>query len=261
MDYYKVLEVSKNATQDEIKSAYRKLASKYHPDKENGNEAKFKEIGDAYDVLKDPQKRQQYDTPQRQYNFNQGNFNDIFADVMGHRVARNPDITIAANITLDEVITGKQLIASYRLRTGRTETATINIPVGIQDGVTIQYGGLGDEGLQAPRGDLFVKVIIAPMKNWGRQGDDLLTDINVNALEMIVGTTAVITTLEQKKVKITIPAGTKSGTVFSIRGHGTPNTRTHERGRLLVRVTADIPKIESEELLNKLRELNEHLQT
>jgi len=280
MDHYKTLGVSKSATQDEIKAAFRKLAAKHHPDA-GGNEAKFKEIGEAYDTLKDPKKRAEYDNPNP---FGGGiggghrggfhydiytrtvNIDDLFAEMMrgaggarGHAM-RNPDITIAASISLAEAIEGKELIANYRLRTGRTETVNIRIPPGVHENTTMRYPGLGDEGIQgAQRGDLFVKVVITPERNWERQGDDLITSINVDALDMITGCDAYVTTLEKKNVKIKIPVGTKSGTLFGVTGHGMPNVNNQVRGRLLVRVNADIPKIQSTELLEKLRALKEEL--
>jgi len=274
-DHYKTLGVQKTASQEEIKSAFRKLAAKHHPDA-GGDENKFKEISSAYDTLKDPDRRAKYDAPQNPFNsgHHQGGFrddayvhnvDDLFYDLFRRNAGRNqqmrnPDITIAANIDLIDVLEGKEIIANYRLRTGRTETVTINVPPGIKDGTTMRYAGLGDEGIQGvQRGNLFVKIIIIPDQKWIRQDDDLIVISDINALDLIIGCSHEVTTIEKKKVKVKIPAGTKNGTVFGVSNHGLPNINNKIRGRLLVKVHANIPKIESNEVMDKLRELRKDL--
>ena len=150
MDYYSTLGVSKNASDKELKQAYKKASMQHHPDR-GGDENKFKEINEAYSTLKDPQKRQQYDNPQPQFNSQNmggmGGFEDLFAQ-FGFRQQqqqRNPDITIVADITLEECISGKQLLATYRLRNGKEETVDITIPPGANDGNMVRYQGLGEQ--------------------------------------------------------------------------------------------------------------------
>lgn len=259
MDYYSILGVSKTASPDEIKRAYRKLAMKHHPDK-GGDEETFKQISTAYDVLSDPQKRSQYDNPQPQFNFRSGNFgddpfHDMMSQMFGGRVRRNSDITIAATIDLLDSINGKKLIAAYRLRSGREETVNINVPAGARNGDTIRFTGLGDDSFPGPRGNLFVKIQILPHSTWRREDDDLYGKHFVNALDLMLGCSIIVNTVDNRQLELKIPKGTRNGTVFSISDYGAPNVHTGRRGKIFLTVEAEIPKIDDEELLNKIREI------
>ena len=139
MDYYNVLGVDRNASEEQLKKAYKKQSMQHHPDRNGGSEEKFKQINEAYSALKDPQKRQMYDQygttdPQqaggfRSQHFNGGGFNGAFDinDLMGQfgfgarQQMRNNDITIGCNITIAEVYTGKNVLATYRLNNGRAD--------------------------------------------------------------------------------------------------------------------------------------------
>jgi curved DNA-binding protein len=259
MDYYSILGVAKSANQDDIKRAYRKLAMQHHPDK-GGDEAKFKQINEAYSVLGDPAQRAQYDTPQPQMRFRAGNFgDDQFSDMMSQmftgRMRRNPDITIAAKIDLVDSIIGKKLIAAYRLRSGREETVNIDVPPGARHGDTIRFAGLGDDAMPGQRGNLFVKIQILPHPVWRREDDDLYAKQNVNALDLILGCSIIVNTVEGRQLELKIPKSTRSGTTFSISDYGAPNGHTGRRGKIFLVVDAEIPKIDDEEVLNKIREI------
>jgi curved DNA-binding protein len=259
MDYYSILGVAKSANQDEIKRAYRKLAMQHHPDK-GGDEAKFKQINEAYSVLGDPAQRAQYDTPQPQMRFRAGDFNnDPFSDMMsqmfGGRMRRNPDITIAAKIDLVDSIVGKKLIAAYRLRSGREETVNIDVPPGARHGDTIRFSGLGDDVMAGQRGNLFVKIQILPHPVWRREDDDLYAKQNVNALDLILGCSIIVNTVDDRQLELKIPKSTRSGTTFSISDYGAPNVHTGRRGKIFLTIEAEIPKIDDEDMLNKIREI------
>jgi curved DNA-binding protein len=259
MDYYSVLGVPKSASPDEIKRAFRKLAMQHHPDK-GGDETKFKELNEAYSVLGDPAQRAQYDNPQQQVRFRAGNFgDDQFSDMMSQmfsgRMRRNPDITIAAKINLVDSIIGKKLIAAYRLRSGREETVNIDIPPGARHGDTIRFSGLGDDVMPGQRGNLFVKIQILPDPVWRREDDDLYAKQNVNALDLILGCSIIVNTVEGRSLELKIPKSTRSGTTFSISDYGAPNVHTGKRGKIFLSVDAEIPKIDDEEILNKIREI------
>lgn len=262
MDYYSILGVSKSASQDEIKKAFRKLAMQYHPDK-GGDETKFKQINEAYSVLGDPAKRAEYNNPpQPQYKFRSGNvgddpFSDMMSQMFGGTMRRNADITIAARIDLLESIIGKKVIASYRLRSGREETVTMDIPAGARNGDTIRFTGLGDDSFPGQRGNLFVKIHILPHPTWRREDDNLYSKQYVNALDLILGCSIIVNTVDDRQLELKIPKGTKNGTVFSISDYGAPNTRSGKRGKIFLTVEAEIPKIDSEEVLNKLREIKD----
>lgn len=268
MDYYSILGVSKNASQDEIKKAYRKLAMQHHPDK-GGSETKFKEISVAYDTLSNPQKRADYDNPQPQFRFNSRNvnenfghnpFDDMFAQMFGqggrrYAKPKNSDIRIKIRIDLEDVLIGKKLIATYRLSNGQEQTVDLDIPPGAKDGDTIKFSGLGDNSLPGNRGDLYVIIQVNKKINWYRTNDDLSTKIAVNCLKLIVGTKINVNTLDGKHLEMNIPAGTKNGTIFSVNGYGIPNLRSGQKGKLLITIEAEIPKSLNEESINKIKEV------
>jgi DnaJ-class molecular chaperone len=264
MNHYQRLGIDQTATADDVKRAYRRLAKEHHPDV-GGNSETFRQITEAYEVLSDPNNRAQYDNPQpqgfRASDFrSEQEFQDIFADLWKQKYQKNRDINIAANITLADVIVGKEMIAVYRLHSGREESVTINIPPGANDGSVVRFGGFGDDSIKgAYRGDLYVKIKVVGQQDWKREGDDLHTVLRVNALDMITGTEAVIKTLDNKSVKLNIPQGTKNNTKFAITDYGVPNAKTLKRGKLIVRVEAEIPHTTSEKILEKLRNIRSKL--
>jgi molecular chaperone DnaJ len=268
MDYYSILGVPRTASQDDIKRAYRKLAMQHHPDK-GGNEEKFKQINEAYDTLGDVNKRSQYDTPQPRFtsnNFSGGPFGynpfeDIIAQAFGRQRPqhsarpKNSDVRIKVRLDFAEIMTGKKLLAAYRLRNGQEETVNLDIPPGATDGDTIKFSGLGDNSLPGQRGDLYVIISIASMPGWFRNGNDLNTKIKVDCLKMIVGTKVSVNTIDGRTLELNVPAETKNGTTFSVNGYGIPDIRSGQRGKLLITVEAEISKNLTEESLNKIKEV------
>ena len=272
MDYYSILGVNRNATPEEIKRSYRKLAMQHHPDR-GGDSAKFQQVQEAYDNLSDPLKKQQYDNPQPQgFNFNSGNFQNgnPFGDIFGNfgfrqqRRQHNPnsDITIAADIDLEDVLTGKQLIATYRLRSGRHENVEIEIPKGVQPGQQIRYQGLGEDTFREfPRGNLNVIIRIRQHPIWQHHNGNLITEIKVSAFDLMLGTEKRIDTIDNKTVSLKIPAGTQPGTTFSMSGYGLVD-QVGRRGNAHVNIKAEIPKLNETQrqliadLKNKLSQNN-----
>lgn len=273
MDYYSILGVPKDASNDQIRKAYKKKSMQYHPDRPSGDEEQFKKINEAYSTLSDSHKRAMYDHQQTAgkggFNFNSSHFRghnpfeDIFEGAFGgfgrqqaRPRTRNTDIRIRAKISLEEVLTGKKIIAAYRLRNGREETVNLDIPPGARDGDTIRFSGLGDNSVpQMPRGDLYVVINVSNKPGWFRNETDLRTNIKVNCLEMIVGAKIVVNTLEGRNLELTIPPGTKNGTTFSVNNYGLPDLHTGIRGKLLLTIDADIPKNLDEQSLNKIKEI------
>ena len=273
MDYYSILGVNRNATPEEIKKAYRKLAMLHHPDR-GGDHNKFAQINSAYEVLSNSDKKAAYDNPNPGFNFNsqgfRGQHNPFggtpFDHIFGQGFAqqrqtpRNRDINVQARIDLKDVLTGKNLIIQYQLSTGRLETVTVDVPAGAKHGDTIQYEGLGDEGHpRYPRGNLLVRIVVNKKKNWERDQDNLITKNTINVFDFLLGCVIIVETLEDRHLELKIPKGTKIGTTFSIPGHGVPNMKTGQRGKLFVSIDASIPIIDNEEILTKLKKIKEDL--
>ena len=266
-DYYNILGVSKTASQDEIKKAYRKLASKHHPDK-GGDTAKFQEIQTAYETLSDPQKRADYDNPpQPQFRFNSGNmgagFEDLFSQFgfgpMGRQQVRrkNQSITIQVRMTLRDILEGKDVLGGIRLPSGKEQALQIKIPKGVQQGDQIRYQGLGDDSIpNLPRGDLIAQIIEIPDPRYQRNGDDLHVERTISAFDAMLGTTLLVDTIADSKLEISVPAGIQAGQMIICRGHGLPRSQSNVRGSMYVKINVRTPNITEEGdkfVLEKLR--------
>lgn len=254
MDYYKVLGVAPSATSDEIKSAYRKLAMKHHPDR-GGEPKKFQEIQEAYATLSDDQKRAEYDNPSPfggPGGFN-SQFGDdgIFSTFFGgphfgfgfQQQPRNGNIGATVEIGLEEVMTGKELNAEVTFRNGQRKLVSINIPAGIDDHIQIRYPGMGDHSQpKFPPGDLIVTVRIRPHHKFKREGVNLICEHEITVWEALLGSEMSITSIDNKTFTIGIPAGTQPETVLSCKGEGIPHPKSGHRGNLLIRIKVKIPK-------------------
>jgi curved DNA-binding protein len=264
MNYYDILGISPDASQDQIKKAYKELVKKNHPDK-GGNSEQFKLINDAYDTLKDPAKRQQYDNPSPRFdnNFSGHPFEDLFESIFRQqqRQIRNKNIRIRVDIDLAECMTGKSLIVSYMLGNGKQTDITIEIPSGVSTGDTIRFQGLGDNTVtQLPRGDLHVVIFVKDLPGWRREHNNLFINKNVNVLDLITGCAIIIETLEGNKLSLNIPSGTKPETTFSMKGYGLPEVNTKVKGNLYVKIKADVPKITDIDVINQIENIKKQLE-
>ena len=246
-NYYDTLGVAETATDNEIKSAFRKLAAQHHPDK-GGDANKFKEINEAYDTLKNTQRRQEYDAMRKYgqrshgsgtgFNFNSNDFfsEDIFEDffsgfgfgpggrgntrVYTRRPKVNKSVNVRLSVSIKEVMHNVDKTLSLRLPSGRDEIVQVKIPAGCQDGATFKYKGLGDDSdKNIPRGDLLINVSVLDSDGYTRRGNDIWTDRTINCFEAIRGCEFKIQTLDEKILKVRVPAGTQPGTVINLKGH------------------------------------------
>lgn len=271
-DYYEVLGVSKNASDDEIKKAYRKLAIKYHPDKNPGDkeaEAKFKEINEAHDVLSDKQKRARYDQfghagvggagggnpfggQGGAFNFNGQTFNfdfgggspfdDILGNIFGfggpRRPRRGADYQTSVTLTFEEAIFG----TTKNIDIDGKDTK-IKIPAGIDDGMSIRLAGKGGPAPEGgtERGDLYVRIKVKPHKHLTREGAIILSDEHIDMVDAALGCEIEVETVDGK-ITMKVPAGTQSGTPFKLSGHGVPIRADGDRGPHIVTIIVETPK-------------------
>ncbi|MCR5289140.1 MAG: molecular chaperone DnaJ [Treponema sp.] len=344
-DYYEVLGVEKSASKDDIKKAYRKLAVKYHPDRNPGNkeaEEKFREATEAYEVLSDDQKRPMYD----QYGFagvegmGQGggaqyshafhDFSDIFGDMGGgfgdifenlfgggmggssrRRSATDPSQGASLRYDLDisfkDAVYGTkteihfqhnetcgtchgsgcaagatrktcptcQGMGQVRRSAGffavqqtcptcngsgtvidkpcaachgtgvetKHKRMTLTIPAGVDDGKRIAIPHQGDAGANGgPAGDLIVVLHVQPHSYFERSGQDLYCAVQISMTQAILGAVINVTSLNETKIELKIPAGTTHGKLLRIKGEGVPVTGTNRKGDLYIKILVEIPQ-------------------
>jgi DnaJ-class molecular chaperone len=275
MDYYATLGLQRNASDAEIKKAYRSMAMKYHPDR-GGDEKKFKEVSQAYEFLSDPQKKQIIDLggdPNAQpgmgggqnpfeFHFNTGNMNDIFGNFgfggFGRQPQRrNRSLNITVEITLEDVLTGKDFTAEVSIP-GKNKMINIQIPPGIEHGQQIRYEGMGDDSIPGLRpGDLLVNVIVREHARYKREGTSLIVEREVSVWDALLGASIEIQTLDRKTLSMSLPPGTQPDTVMSCKGEGLPNMRTRQRGNLLIRIKVMVPKILNPQQIDLIQQIKQ----
>lgn len=364
-DYYEILGVSKNASLDEIKKAYRKLALQYHPDRNKGNkeaEEKFKEATEAYEVLRDDQKRKIYDqfghaglsgSGAGSSGFGQGAYSDfsdifqgsgiedIFDNIFGgmgfggstsrgrQESRRGADLRYNMEVELEDVFHGKEVkiqipreehcercngtgSADGKLETcptcgghgqvrrssgffsiastcpdcggsghkiknpcpacrgsglvNKRKTLSIRIPAGVESGTRLKISGEGEAGPKGgPSGDLFVVIQVKKHRRFEREAADLLLRMQVPVTTALLGGEIDITTINDSKVKLKIPAGTQPNTTLRIRGKGLPymsygSSSSGRYGDLLIEIKVDIPKSLSTRSKQLVKDLEEELE-
>ena len=292
-DYYQVLGIARSASADEIRSAYRKLALKYHPDRNPGNkqaEDKFKEMNEAYQVLSDPQKRARYDqlgsaysSYQRdggqpggfdwgqwsnaggggqQVNFDDlfgsaggGGFSDFFSSIFGGMSGGGDTRTRRTSQHEQPVTISLQEAYEGSIRTLESggRRVQVKIPAGAKTGTKIRAANSAADGT-----DLYLKVTVADDPRFERDGADLYASISVDVFTAILGGEVEVPTINGR-VKLTIPTGTQPEQKIRISGRGMPQLKNPQnKGDLYVQVKIRIPKQitpEQKALLQKAREL------
>jgi curved DNA-binding protein len=289
-DYYKILGVSRDASAADIKKAYRSLARKYHPDvsKLANAEEKFKEVGEAYEVLKDQEKRAQYDqfgsyqhgqsfTPPPGWGgqsragagagaggggFGGGNFSSFFESMFGgaggpsdNFFAAGEDVNAKITISLEDAFNGAK--KTIRRPTGSNQSGTINvkIPAGIASGKKIRLAGQGKSGMGSRAGDLFLEVQIANHAFYRLEEKDIYLDLPIAPWEAALGAKVTVPTLAGK-INLTIPANAKSGQKMRLKGRGLPGK---EPGDQFVVLQIMIPPADSSKAKQLYQQMAEEL--
>ena len=284
-DYYKILGINKDATEDEVKKAFRKLAHAYHPDKSGGDEAKFKEASEAYAVLSDKKKRTQYDqfgsaggqagggfqggfNPQDfgfdfsgfgQAGFDTGDLSDILSSIFGgRRVRRGRDIAVDIELSFQESVFGADRKVVINSKFVKQKEVSISVPAGIDDGQMIRLNGQGEILEGGVSGDLYVKVHVRKHPYLRKEGYNLLMDLEVKLTDALLGVDRKIATLDGE-ITLKVPSSTKHGTILRVKGKGVPTSaparQSGGRGDLYIRIAVQIPEKLSKEAKKLIEEL------
>lgn len=255
-DFYEILGVQKNASESDIKTAYRRMAMKYHPDRNSGDpsaEEKFKEINQAYETLSNAQLKSNYDAAQNNSNFfthgtrktwsfNDNNL-DEFYEIFGHAYKNGNTgfrynekrTTYTISLSLEDAYVGKQV----RLNDG----SLINVPAGIRNGTKFVIN------------NTICVVNVLPHHKFKRSNDDLLVDVSITAIEAMLGVAANIEHLDQAVIQFNIPAGIQNAQIVKLSKKGFKNPENDVYGDLLIRIYITIDRnlpIEHIELLKQL---------
>ena len=253
-DHYATLGVPRTATADEIKRAFRKLASQHHPDT-GGDTKKFQSIQAAYAVLGDEAARADYDNPRQQFGgftsssghpFDLNNIFNMFAQGgfpgAQQQQQRRNHARMTLWISLADAIRGGSKTVAVTTSAGST-TVNIDIPPGIDDGDNVHYGGIAPGGM-----DLVIQFRINPDPVWRRDGINLHSDHKLSVWHLITGGDVEIQTAQGKTLTFSVPPRTQPGTVMRLRAQGIHN-RAGARGDALVRLQAEIPAEIPEEIM------------
>lgn len=276
MNHYETLGVARDASQDDIKRAYRKLASQHHPDR-GGDTKRFQEIQAAYDVIGDPERRQQYNAELDGHGAVKFQFHDFgpggtppdigeifrsfgfgfdpFAQHRQHQ-RRNKDLRIEIALPLVSTLEEQYKTVSVQTTNGHRETVQVQIPRGVTTGTQIKYSGLGDNLFNTlPRGDLYVVFTVHGDHRFSVLGIDLSTKIKLNCLLAVVGANRIIEGPDGRQFEITIPPGTQPGTRFRIPRQGLYVLNSEQRGDLYAEIEIYVPTISDFDQLESLKNI------
>lgn len=250
-DHYQTLGVERTASPDDIKRAYRRLASQHHPDK-GGDTSRFQAIQEAYAVLSDEQRRSDYDNPRPEFGFAGGHsMHDIFAQMFGqagfgtHHPRRN-HARMNLWVNLRDVAQGGRKTISVGTPQGQN-TVEIDVPLGINDGDSVHYGGVAPGGQ-----DLVVTFRINTDRGWSRSALDLTLDYHTDIWTLIIGSDITVPNILGEKFTVRVPARTQPGALLRLRSQGLRDRRGVQ-GDMFVRLTARIPEDIPQELVDMIR--------
>ena len=265
-DPYKLLGVSKDASDEDVRRAFRRLAKELHPDLHPGDKAahdRFKKVSAAYEIIGDATKRQQYDRgeidaagePRRAYQWQGAGagsapggehvFSDIFADLFGQRGARpgagfslrGQDVRYTLDVEFLEAVLG----AKKRVTMPSGGTLDLTVPEGVADAQVLRLKGKGSPGVRGGEpGDALVEIRVRPHPDFRRQDQDILSEVPITIDEAVLGGRIEVPTVSGR-VSLTIPKGTSSGQAFRLKGKGVRDARTGAAGDQIVTVRIVLP--------------------
>lgn len=264
-DPYQILGISRDASDADVKKAYRQLAKEHHPDR-GGDESKFKDIAEAYDVLTDPKKKARFNSnPFSSFddaffdefvrNANGGGFSDMFNQRYGFN-GKGGNVNAQVYITLEEAYLGTR----REIRLG-TKTVSVNINRGVKPGQKMRLKGLGQRGMtEEQNGDLILTVLIQDDPNFYLDQKGLHTIKHVNLYDALLGTKDEIKVFD-KTISYTIPKCVRNGTMLRIKGKGFPSYHNPNMyGDFFVNVLVDIPQSLTEEqegLVKRMKDIQD----
>lgn len=270
MTHYETLGLNKDATAEDIKQAYRKLAMQYHPDRNRDDkeaEEKFKAINEANEVLSNEIKRAEYDRGGPGPGFNGfsgfGSMEDVLNQMFNNHgftvfrngVQQNRDITLSMTIRLEDAYAGRQIPVKFDTPSGRKTELLINVPSGVESGVKIRYPSQGDQNnASLPPGDLYVIIQINEHPIFHRIGTTLETKIKVDAITAIVGGKVKVACIDGTVLDIPIPSGSQPFSKIRVSKRGMPlHPRLNDFGDMLVIADIKIPTDLTQEQLELLK--------
>jgi curved DNA-binding protein len=284
MTHYDTLGISENASPDEIKKAYRKLANQHHPDK-GGDTNRFQQIQAAYETLINEQQKAQYDAERRGmggfrftvngqdmgsgmphemeemlrnfgFAFGPGFANQADPFNIFRHPRKNKDLQIEILVNLASTLVDQIKIINVRTTNGDTYPVEVKIPRGVRPSSTIKYPGLGDNFFATlPRGDLYIKINIEPNTEFGVDNLDLHKTLEIDCVRAMVGDRYNINGLDGKEFEVNIPAGTQPGTRLRIPNQGLYAMNQNIRGSLIINVKINVPTNLSVEQYQTLKNL------
>ncbi len=274
-EYYKILGINKDASQDQIKHAYRKLSKKYHPDLNHAPDAedKYKKVQEAYQTLGDPQKRSAYDQYGKAganagggqngfggfqsggFNFNGSDFDDfgdIFSQFFGQAFnpngpRRGRDLQYRIHLNFEEAIFGKETNVTYVRQEAngqsKQHTVKVKVPAGVEQGQQMRLQGQGEAGRNGgPYGDLYVVFEVGQSKEgFTRKGPNIYSIYPISFVQAALGDKIRVKTI-RGDVELRIPAGTQTDSMFRLRGEGAPYLNSNRKGDHYVKVIVQVPK-------------------
>lgn len=281
-DYFNILGVQADASDEEIKKAYRSLAMKHHPDR-GGDQAKFQEIQEAYATLSDPQKRAEWNMQRSGggnpfgggtggFHFSFGgdpfDIHDVFRNFHGghpfggfqQQQRRNRDLKVVVDVDLASTLESQTKHISVQHLNGQRHTVAVDIPRGVNGSMQIKYAGHGDKSYQdLPAGDLYIQFRVHGHPDFHVEGLDLVRVIKLNCIDAIIGTRVKIFGIDGKEFEWAVPMGSQHGQRFRISQQGLWAYDRPTRGSLILHIELVVPTNLTAEHLTELEKISNQL--